>query len=214
MITEQIRNLGAKLKYNALRLFKVKDTTIRETTTKEIKDLIRKDNYITAYFIDNERKNIEILLRNTADDGTAVVNPHIIEYDTKNQDCLKLLKLCPLDDLHKNTYEKKMGEKKGFEEMVMRIAKRDGLVFDELKLDTKFYPTLVKAIFEENETGAELGALKSLKKNAQEDHLFALKLSLFEIEKIRDSKDGELKKKLRQAKTKIEALKIAFEICE
>ena len=211
MITEQIRNLGTKLKYNALRLFKVKDNIVKPTTVKKIKDLIRKDNYITAYFIDNERKNIEILLRN--DDGVTV-NPHIIEYDIKNQDCLKLLKLCPLDDLHKNTYEKKMGEKKGFEEMVMRIAKRDGLVFDELKLDTKFYPTLVKAIFEENETGDELGALKSLKKNAQEDHLFALKLALFEVEKIRDSKDVELKKKLRQAKTKIEALKTAFEICE
>jgi hypothetical protein len=194
MITEQIRNLGTKLKYNALRLFKVKDTTVRTTTVKKIKDLIREDNYITAYFIDNERKNIEILLKN--DDGVTV-NPHIIEYDTKNQDCLKLLKLCPLDDLHKNTYEKKVGEKKGFEDMVMRIAKRDGLVFDELKLDTKFYPTLVKAIFQGNEN---------------EDHLFALKLALFEIEKIRDSKDSELKKKLRQSKTKIEALKIAFDI--
>jgi hypothetical protein len=211
MITEQIRNLGTKLKYNALRLFKVKDNIVKPTTVKKIKDLIRKDNYITAYFIDNERKNIEILLRN--DDGVTV-NPHIIEYDIKHKDCQKLLKLCPLDTLHKNTYEKKMGEKKGFEEMVMRIAKRDGLVFDELKLDTKFYPTLVKAIFEENETGDELGALKSLKKNAQEDHLFALKLALFEVEKIRDSKDVELKKKLRQAKTKIEALKIAFEICK
>jgi hypothetical protein len=194
MITEQIRNLGTKLKYNALRLFKVKDTTVRTTTVKKIKDLIREDNYITAYFIDNERKNIEILLKN--DDGVTV-NPHIIEYDTKNQDCLKLLKLCPLDDLHKNTDEKKVGEKKGFEDMVMRIAKRDGLVFDELKLDTKFYPTLVKAIFQGNEN---------------EDHLFALKLALFEIEKIRDSKDSELKKKLRQSKTKIEALKIAFDI--
>ena len=194
MITEQIRNLGAKLKYNALQLFKVKDTTVKKTTVKKIKDLIREDNYITAYFIDNERKNIEILLKN--DDGVTV-NPHIIEYDTKNQDCLKLLKLCPLDDLHKNTYEKKMGEKKGFEEMVMRIAKRDGLVFDELKLDTKFYPTLVKAIFQGNEN---------------EDHLFALKLALFEIEKIRDSKHSELKKKLRQSKNKIEALKIAFDI--
>jgi len=173
--------------------------------------MITKDNYITAYFIDNERKNIEILLRN--DDGVTV-NPHIIEYDTKNQDCLKLLKLCPLDDLHKNTYEKKMKEKKGFEDMVMRIAKKEGLVVDELELDTKFYPAIVKAIFEEKETLDELGSLKSLKKNDKEDHLFALKLALFEVEKIRDSKDSELKKKLRQAKTKIEALKIAFEICK
>ena len=196
MITEQIRNLGTKLKYNALRLFKVKDNIVKPTTVKKIKDLIRKDNYITAYFIDNERKNIEILLRN--DDGKTV-NPYIIEYDNKHAQCQELLKFCPLDDLHKNTYDKKQKEKKDFENMVIRIAKRDGLVFDELKLDTKFYPTLVKAIFNEEKN---------------EDYLFALKLALFEIEKIRDSKDGELKKKLRQAKTKIEALKIAFEICE
>ena len=173
--------------------------------------MITKDNYISANFIDNERKNIEVLLRN--DDGKTV-NPHIIEYDIKHPQCQELLKIVSIDDLHKNTYRKNEEEKKGFEEMVMRIAKRDGLVFDEIKLDTKFYPAIVKAIFEEKETLDELGALKSLKKNEAEDHLFALKLALFEIEKIRDSKDSELKKKLRQAKTKIEALKTAFEICE
>ena len=81
--------------------------------------------------------------------------------------------------------------------MVVKIAKRDGLVFDAHRLDTKFYPTIVKAMFEETEN---------------EDHLFALKLALFEVEKIRDSKDNELKRKLRQSTNKIEVLKIAFDI--
>ena len=179
--------------------------------------MITKDNYITAYFIDNERKNIEVLLKNVEsfaqklvrekdagiisisdkDKDKTAINSYILEYDIDNPICQELLELCPLDDLHKNTHIKKTGEKKDFEDMVMRIAKRDGLVFDELKLDTKFYPTLVKAIFQGNEN---------------EDHLFALKLALFEIEKIRDSKHSELKKKLRQSKNKIEALKIAFDI--
>ena len=79
----------------------------------------------------------------------------------------------------------------------MRIAKKKGLIFDEVKLDTKFYPTLVRAIFEDMEN---------------ENHMFALKLALFEIEKIRDSKDSEGKKKLRQAKNKIEILKIAISL--
>ena len=96
-----------------------------------------------------------------------------------------------------NTYNRKKGEKAGFEEMVMRIAKKDGLVLDEKKLSTQFYPSLVRAIFQDIEN---------------EDHLFALKLALFEIEEIRDSKDSESKKKLRQAKTKIEVLKIAFDL--
>ena len=47
------------------------------------------------------------------------------------------------------------------------------------RLDTKFYPVLVKAIFEETDN---------------EDHLFALKLALFEVEQIRDSKNEDLKK--------------------
>ena len=81
--------------------------------------------------------------------------------------------------------------------MTMKIAKKNGLDFDENKLDTKFYPSLVKAIFNDKEN---------------EDHLFALKLALFEVDKIRDSKDNEKKKQLRQAKNKIEVLKIAIDL--
>jgi len=157
---------------------------------------ITETNYITAHFIDNERKNIHVLLK--SDDGTSVY-PYILEYNPDDPICQEFLKLCSLDQLHQNTWLKKKEERKDFEDQVKRIAKKEGLIFDELKLDTKFYPTLVKAIFQGNEN---------------EDHLFALKLALFEIEKIRDSKHSELKKKLRQSKTKIEALKIAFEICE
>ena len=157
---------------------------------------ITETNYITAHFIDNERKNIHVLLK--SDDETSVY-PYILEYNPDDPICQEFLKLCSLDQLHQNTWLKKKEERKDFEDQVKRIAKKEGLIFDELKLDTKFYPTLVKAIFQGNEN---------------EDHLFALKLALFEIEKIRDSKHSELKKKLRQSKTKIEALKIAFEICE
>ena len=156
--------------------------------------MITKENYITASFIDNERKNIEVLLR---DEKNEKVISHIVEYDEKYPVCQELLKIITLDDLHENTYQKKQKEKKAVEEMVVKIAKRDGLVFDEHRLDTKFYPTIVKAMFEETEN---------------EDHLFALKLALFELKQIRDSKDIEVKKKLRQAKNKIELLKIAIDL--
>ena len=156
--------------------------------------MITKENYITASFIDNERKNIEVLLR---DEKNEKVISHIVEYDEKYPVCQELLKIITLDDLHENTYQKKQKEKKAVEEMVVKIAKRDGLVFDEHRLDTKFYPTIVKAMFEETEN---------------EDHLFALKLALFELKQIRDSKDVEVKKKLRQAKNKIELLKIAIDL--
>ena len=125
------------------------------------------------------------------------VYSHIFQYDTKHPDYQELLKVVSLDQLHENTYKRLQEQKKEFEETLIRIAKKRGMVFDENKLDTKFYPTLVKSIFQDEEN---------------EDHLFALKLALFEVNKIRNSKDNENKKKLRQAKNKIEVLKIALDI--
>ena len=154
--------------------------------------MITKENLISAYFIDNERQNIEVLTR--SDDGTKVV-PTIIPFEENNVLFKELTSIITVDKLHEDTYQKKKTEKKQFEEMAMRIAKKRGLVFDERKLDTKFYPVLIKALFEDVEN---------------EDHLFALKLAMFEIKQIRNSKDTENKKKLRQSKNKIEVLKIAL----
>ena len=104
-----------------------------------------------------------------------------------------------LDDLHESTYNQKKEERKLFEQEAIKIAQNSGLVFDMNRLDTKFYPVLVKAIFEEAEN---------------EDHLFALKLALFEVDKIRDSKNEDLKKKLRQTKTKLDCLLTALTIVQ
>ncbi len=156
--------------------------------------MITKENLISAYFIDDARENIEVLIR--SEDGTQVI-PTILPFDKENSLYKELSAFVSVDQLHEDTYQKKKKEKQDFEDMAMRIARKRGLVFDENKLDTKFYPTLVKALFEDGEN---------------EDHLFALKLALFEIEKIRDSKDSEGKKKLRQAKTKMEVLKITFDL--
>ena len=156
--------------------------------------MITKDNLISAYFIDNDRKNIEVLIK--SEDGKQVI-PVILPFEETDSKFKELNAIVTLDQLHENTYQKKKDEQKDFEELTMAIARKNGLVFDENKLDTKFYPSLVKAIFNNLEN---------------EDHLFALKLALFEVEKIRDSKDNEKKKKLRQSKNKIEVLKIAFDL--
>ena len=153
-----------------------------------------KDNFLNAYFIDNERQNIEILT--TSEDKKSVL-PTIIPYDTKHPYFVALSKFCNIDQLHENTHNKKKKEKEIFENKVIEIAKRDGLLADNSKIDSNFFPTLVKSIFEDEKN---------------EDHLFALKLALFEIDKIRDSSNDELKKKLRQSKTKIEALQSAFDL--
>ena len=153
-----------------------------------------KDHFIDAYFIDNERQNIEILA--TTEDKKKVF-PTIIPFDEAN-DMFKALKsVMSVDELHENTYKKKKEERKLFEEQLVRIAKKDGLVFDELKIDTKFFPTLINAIVDNGDN---------------EDHLFALKLALFEVDEIRDSDNNELKAKVRKGKTKVEVLLNALKI--
>ena len=156
--------------------------------------MITKENLIGAYFIDNDRQNIEILT--TSEDKKQII-PTIIPFDENNPSFKELTSVISVDDLHENTYQKKKEEQKIFETKVIEIAKRDGLVIDDERVDQNSFQKLVKAIFEQGEN---------------EDHLFALKLALFELPVIRDSKNDELKKKLRQSKNKIDTLKFAFEI--
>ena len=156
--------------------------------------MITKENLIGAYFIDEDRKNIEVLT--TSEDKKQII-PTIIPFDENNIMFKELMGVITVDDLHENTYQKKKEEQKIFETKVIEIAKRDGLVVDDERVDQNSFQKLIKAIFEQGEN---------------EDHLFALKLALFELPAIRDSKNDELKKKLRQSKNKIDTLKFAFEI--
>ena len=156
--------------------------------------MITKENLIGAYFIDNDRKNIEVLT--TSEDKKQII-PTILPFDENNSTFKELTSVITVDDLHENTYQKKKDEQKIFEQKVMEIAKKDGLLLDDTKIDSKSYNKLVKAIFEQGEN---------------EDQLFALKIALFELPNIRDSKNDELKKKLRQSKNKIDTLKVAFDI--
>ena len=153
-----------------------------------------KDNFLNAYFIDNERQNIEILT--TSEDKKSVV-PTIIPYDTKHPYFVALSKFCNIDQLHENTHNKKKNEKEIFENKVIEIAKRDGLISDNSKIDSSFFPNLVKAIFENEDN---------------EDHLFALKLALFETDKVMNSKNNEEKSKLRKSKNKLEVIQSALNL--
>ena len=156
--------------------------------------MITKENLIGAYFIDDDRKNIEVLT--TSEDKKQII-PTIMPFDENNPSFKELTSIITVDDLHENTYQKKKAEQKIFEQKVIEIAKKDGLMLDDTRIDSNSYNKLVKAVFEQGEN---------------EDQLFALKIALFELPSIRDSKDEELKKKLRQTKNKIDTLKIAFEL--
>ena len=158
--------------------------------------MINEENFITAHFIDNERKNIEVLLK--SDDGTAV-NPHILEYDVDNPNCQELLKLCSLDQLHENTYTKKQEERKAYISQIKNIAQKEGLIKDIIEeVNPKFIELMMDFLLSN--------------KKEHIDRLFNFKIYLFEQDIVKNCKDQSTKSAIRKAKTPLEALKIYIKL--
>jgi|AOAMet1_04_M0_20_1038515.scaffolds.fasta_scaffold07166_2 hypothetical protein len=180
------------------------------TATKKPLPMINKDSYVTATFIDNDRKNIEVLVRHHENENE--MTPLIIEASDEQQDFNDLMELVTMDQLHEQTWENKKAESDAFLSMARQViadefneaemigtAKAEAAVMDEQMFTrTKIYPTIVDTLFTNMEN---------------EDHLFALKLALFEVQEIRESTNTKAKTALRKGKNKIEVLRHAFDIC-
>ena len=160
--------------------------------------MFNKDNFIEATFIDTERKNIEVLTK--SDDG--IITPTIIPFNEENQIFKELMKVTTLDKMHEDTHNKKKVEGEAFKQIALKFAKESGLI-----------ATLA---VEENREDYFSSILDGItKKQTDEDHLFAFKISAFEnLKKIKESDDVEGKKKIRQAKNKIELFRAIFNMIE
>ena len=159
--------------------------------------MITKESYVSANFIDNDRKNIEVLL-NLGHTKEKELTPLVIEADENNSDYQDLMKLVSEDQLHEQTWNIKKEESEAFMLIAKQIAKDTGLVNqEELLNETKIYPTIVNTIFTNMEN---------------EDHLFALKLALFGVQEIKESTNTAEKTALRKGTNKIEVLQHAFNI--
>ena len=152
-----------------------------------------KDNFLTAYFVDNERKNIEI--QTTTEDKKSVFTT-IIPFKEENPQYQALNKFMTLDQLHESTHEKTKTEHELYKEQALKYAKDAGLVGNEIAKDN-YFGEIIKLITEDQEN---------------EDHLFALKLAVFEIDAVKDSVDVEKKKLVRQSKTKSDLVYNALSI--
>jgi hypothetical protein len=152
-----------------------------------------KDNFLTAYFVDNERMNIEI--QTTTEDKKSVFTT-IIPFKEENPQYQALNKFMTLDQLHESTFEKNKTEHELYKEQALNFAKEAGLVGNEIAKGN-YFGEIVKLITEDQEN---------------EDHLFALKLAVFEIDAVKDSVDIEKKKLIRQSKTKADLVYNALSI--
>ena len=156
-----------------------------------------KDNFLTAYFIDSERQNIEI--QATSEDKKKVYT-YIIPYDENRGEYKALMTMMNLDQLHETTYQKKKNERRLFEEEVIRIAQKDGLIMDSEKVDTKFYTQSIKLFF---------GDFNS---ETQKEDLFVCKLAAFELDMVKNCNDKELKSKIRKADNPLEVIETLIKI--
>ena len=68
-----------------------------ELTKKEIGKYFTNENYISARYIDNDKKHVEILYK----DGDKTLS-HIIEHNTKHPDWKELMQITSIDELHNN----------------------------------------------------------------------------------------------------------------
>ena len=159
--------------------------------------LITKDTFVSAHFIDQDRKNLEVLL-NMDHTGEKELTPLVIEADETQADFGALMELTTMDTIHEETWAVKKAESEAFIATAKAVLADSGVLDQEVQLSkTKLFPTLVENIFTNMEN---------------EDHLFALKLALFELPEIRESDNVEAKTALRKSSNKIEVLQHAFAI--
>lgn len=146
--------------------------------------------FVTARFINNEKTTVEIEWLNDAEDTVI----EITEFEEDNLVWVDLLTHTTLDDIHENTIKWMREQRAVFEEVVSRIAE-----LDNTNDDAKKIPGMVASLFNNID---------------DDDDIFALKLALFEIKGIRESKNTAMKTQLRKSTNKFDVLRRAFDIIE
>ena len=152
--------------------------------------------FVTAHFSNNERTIVEVVWEK---DGKNILQ--YVEADDNSKAWKTLLTHIDIDDLHELTYKHIRSQHEAFEDTVINIAKSRGMIHDLNEMrNQNIHKLIIDTIF---------GAFDEEK---DKERLFLYKLKLFELEKIKKSKKDSLKKKLRQAKTVIEATEIAIKL--
>jgi len=157
--------------------------------------------FIDAYFTNNERTVVSILWEN--DKKEVVEETVMAQANEAGWENLLNQPEVTIDKLHERTVNRNREQRAIFEEQVLEIAKRDGLIYDGDIVNTDLYKMFVKAIFNTELTEKEV-----------KEQLFMFKLALFELDKIKESDNREMKAALRKAETLPVALKIGCELFE
>lgn len=141
------------------------------------------ENFVNAYFISPERKDIKILYR---EEETTIA--HIIEVDSDSQEFIDLLKIITIDEIIKNTDEYNNQQQKAIQNYYTSLLDAGKInivntVIDEENFAEKVVDFILK-YDEKNEKHVE--------------EFFKLKLEIFDLDNIRQL-SSEIKESLRES---------------
>tara|TARA_B100000123_G_scaffold97856_1_gene71431 strand:+ start:237 stop:713 length:477 start_codon:yes stop_codon:yes gene_type:complete len=153
--------------------------------------------FISAHFCNDDRNLVEALWEK---DGKNVVQ--YIEANDDSKAWKTLLTHTDIDTLHEATYKHIKQQNEVFEDTIIHIAKQRGMIYDFDEQNTDVYKAFVQVMF------------GNFDPEKDKEKLFLYKLQLFEADQVKKSKSTSKKKKLRQAKTMIEATKVALSMVE
>lgn len=153
--------------------------------------------FIKAHFCNDERTLVEALWEK---DGKNVVQ--YVEANDDSKAWKTILTHTDIDALHEATYKHIKEQNEVFEDTIIKIAKDRGMIYDFDEQNTDVYKAFVQVMF------------GNFDPEKDKEKLFLYKLQLFEADQVKKSKSTSKKKKLRQAKTMIEATKVALSMVE
>jgi len=156
-------------------------------------------DFLSAHFCNNERTMVEAYWITPDGKETRV---EYIEAKDGDVNWENLLTHIDIDTLHEATYQEIKQQNIAFEDQVIKLAKSRGMIYDVDELSGDVHKVVAQVLF------------TPFDEIQDKEKLFLYKLQLFEVEAIKKSNSSAKKKRLRQAKTILEATKIAINIVE
>lgn len=155
--------------------------------------ILTNGKFTHARFMSSRKQLIEALWHDETENKMIAIT---LETDLENPNYVKLLETFSTDEISTMTDQFTRSEALNFELFVKDMAQKYGLLYDpnvkdqnkSLNIDAIFSPV-------EGEAGTDL--------------LFNIKLKIFEMQEVLNSNNTDLKKKLREASTPLEAFYIA-----
>ena len=155
--------------------------------------ILTNGKFTHARFMSSRKQLIEALWHDETENKMIAIT---LETDLQNPNYVKLLETFSTDEISTMTHQYTRNEALNFEMFVKDMAQKYGLLYDpnardsneSLNIDAIFSPV-------DGEDGTDL--------------LFNIKLKIFEMQEVVDSDNADLKKKLREASTPLEAFYIA-----